>query len=294
MQIGFIGLGIMGSRMARNLLNSGHGLVVYNRTREKAAPLTAAGARWAETPAAAARDVDVLFTMLSTNVVIQTLALEEDGFLGALPRGARWVDCSTVHPGFVRWMAGVAGAQGVHYIDAPVAGTKWPAEAGELIFLAGGRSEDIDYCRPLFERMGTKVLHLGGVGQGAAMKMVFNLMLGSAMVAYSEALVLGESLGLSRQTLADVLQGAPVSAPFLKAKQPLIDQCEFEAHFPLRWMRKDLQLAAQSAYEQGVALPALNVIKEIYALAEKDGLGAKDFAAVWQFLAGGPRGIQST
>ena len=91
---------------------------------------------------------------------------------------------------------------------------------------------------------------------------------------------------MSRQTLADVLLDAPVSAPFLKAKQALIDQGEFEAHFPLRWMRKDLQLAAQSAYEQGVALPALNVIKEVYALAEKDGWGAKDFAAVWQYLDG--------
>jgi 3-hydroxyisobutyrate dehydrogenase/glyoxylate/succinic semialdehyde reductase len=286
MQIGFIGLGIMGRRMARNLIDGGHDLVVYNRTREKAAPLTSAGARLADTPADAAREAEVLVTMLSTHVVIQTLAVEEDGFLTALPRGARWMDCSTVHPGFVRWMAGVAGAQGIHYLDAPVAGTKGPAEDGELIFLAGGHAEDVDYCRPLFESMGQKVLHLGGIGQGAAMKMVINLMLGSAMAAYSEALVLGESLGLTRGMLAEVLLAAPVSAPFLKAKQALIDQGDFEAHFPLRWMRKDLQLAAQSAYEQGVALPSLNAVKEIYALAEKQGLGEKDFAAVWQFLAG--------
>ncbi len=286
MQIGFIGLGIMGSRMARNLLEDGHALVVYNRTREKAEPLTKAGASWAATPAAAVRNVDVLVTMLSTPVVIQTLAVEEDGFLAAMPRGCRWLDCSTVHPGFVRWMAGLAGAHEVHLIDAPVAGTKGPAAAGELVFLAGGRREDIDFCRPLFDGMGKKVVHVGGVGQGAAMKMIFNLMLGSAMAAYAEALVLGESLGLSRQMMADTLLEAPVSAPFLKAKQAQIDQGDFEAHFPLRWMRKDLHLAAQSAYEQGLALPALNVIKEIYALAEKDGLGKQDFAAVWQFLAG--------
>ena len=286
MRIGFIGLGIMGRRMARNLLEDGHTLRVYNRTREKAAALTAAGAAWADTPAEAVRDVDVLVTMLATPEAIQTLALEADGFLAALPRGSRWVDCSTVHPGFVRWMAGLAGAHGVHLIDAPVAGTKGPAAAGELIFLAGGRGEDIDFCRPLFDGMGRKVVHLGGVGQGAAMKMVFNLMLGSAMAAYAEALVLGEALGLSREKVADVLLEAPVSAPFLKAKQALIDQGDFEAHFPLRWMRKDLHLAAQSAYEQETALPALNAIKEIYALAEKAGMGEQDFAAVWKFLTG--------
>ncbi len=286
MKVGFIGLGIMGSRMARNLLQAGHDLVVYNRTREKAAPLTAAGAGWSDTPAAAAHEVDVLVTMLSTPAVVQTLAIEEDGFLAAMPKGSRWVDCSTVHPGFVRWMAGLAGARGVHFVDAPVAGTKGPAALAELVFLAGGRREDIDYCRPLFDRMGKKVLHMGGVGQGAAMKMVFNLMLGSAMAAYGEALVLGEALGLSRQAMAEILLDAPVSAAFLRTKQDLIDRSDFEAHFPLRWMRKDLQLAAQSAYEQGVALPALNVIKEIYALADKKGLGDRDFAAVWQYLAG--------
>ncbi len=286
MQIGFIGLGIMGSRMARNLLASGHELVVYNRTRERADPLVAAGATWADTPAAAASGAEALITMLSTHVVIQTLAVEENGFLAAMPRGCRWVDCSTVHPGFVRWMAGLAGAHGVHYVDAPVAGTKGPAAAGELIFLAGGRREDIEYCQPLFDSMGQKVIHMGGIGQGAAMKMAVNLMLGSAMAAYSEALVLGASLGLSRRMMAEVLLASPVSAPFLKAKQALIDQGNFDAHFPLRWMRKDLQLAAQSAYEQGVALPALNAIKELYALAEKDGMGAQDFAAVWQFLSG--------
>ncbi len=286
MRIGFIGLGIMGRRMARNLLEDGHELVVYNRTPQKADALTAAGAVRADTPSAAARNVDVLVTMLATPAVIQTLALEEDGFLAAMPRGSRWLDCSTVHPGFVRWMAGLAGAHGVHLIDAPVAGTNGPAAAGELVFLAGGRKADIDYCRPLFDCMGRKVVHLGGVGQGAAMKMVFNLMLGSAMTAYAEALVLGEALGLSRGTLAEVLTEAPVSAPFLKAKQALIDRDDFEAHFPLRWMRKDLHLASQSAYEQGVATPGLNVVKEIYALAEKAGLGKQDFAAVWKFLTG--------
>lgn len=285
MKIGFIGLGIMGSRMAHNLLVKGYDLTVYNRTPDKAEVLLAEGASWAQTPAAMAQQVDILFTMLSTPEAVQTLAAEENGFLAALPEGALWVDCSTVNPGFACWMAAVAGAGGVRFLDAPVAGTKGPAGSGELLFLVGGSAEDIDQCRPLLECMGKSILHLGGTGSGAAMKMLFNLMLGNAMAAYSEALVLGESLGLSRQTVADVLLSAPVAAPFLKKKQPLIDQNEFEAHFPLRWMRKDLQLAAQTAYENGVALPALNAVKEIYALAEKHGLGKADYAAIYRYLA---------
>ena len=166
-----------------------------------------------------------------------------------------------------------------------MAGTKGPAGSGDLLFLVGGNIEDLDRCRPLLECMGKKVVHLGGAGNGAAMKMLFNLMLGNAMAAYSEALVLGETLGLPRQTVADVILDAPVAAPFLKMKQRLLDQNEFEAHFPLRWMRKDLHLVAQTAYENGVALPALNAVKEIYALAEKHGLGEEDFAAIYRYLA---------
>jgi 3-hydroxyisobutyrate dehydrogenase/glyoxylate/succinic semialdehyde reductase len=285
MKIGFIGLGIMGSRMARNLLNGGYDLTVYNRTRAKAETLLAQGAQWAETPADLAREVAVLFTMLPTPEVVQTLAAEEGGFLEALPKGALWVDCSTVHPGFARGMAAMAGACGVHYVDAPVAGTKGPAGSGDLVFLAGGSAEDLAQIRPLLACMGKKILHLGGAGQGAAMKMLFNLMLGSAMAAYSEALVLGEALGFAREAVADVLLNAPVAAPFLKLKQPLIDRDDFEAHFPLRWMRKDLHLAALSAYENGVALPALNAVKELYALAEKRGLGKSDFAAIFRYLS---------
>jgi 3-hydroxyisobutyrate dehydrogenase/glyoxylate/succinic semialdehyde reductase len=285
MKIGFIGLGIMGSRMARNLLAKGHDLTVYNRTRAKAEALLAAGAAWAATPAEAAEAVEVLFTMLSSPEVVQTLAAEEDGFLEAMGEGATWVDCSTVNPSFARWMAAMAGAHGVRFLDAPVAGTKGPAESGDLLFLVGGPEDDLAKVRPLLDCMGRKVLHLGGAGQGAAMKMLFNLMLGSAMAAFGEALALGSALGFNAENLGETLGAAPVTAPFLKMKQEMIARGDFEAHFPLRWMRKDLHLVAQTAYEQGLALPNLNLIKEVYALAEKQGLGDQDFAAVYRILA---------
>ena len=285
MRTGFIGLGIMGSRMARNLLAGGYDLTVYNRTADKAEALVSKGAKWAAAPSALASKVDVLFTMLPTPEVVQTMAVDGDGFLGALPRGALWVDCSTVHPGFARRMAGMAGTNGVRYLDAPVAGTKGPAESGELVFFVGGKAEDLEAARPLLACMGKKILPMGGPGQGAAMKMLVNLMLGSAMAAYSEAMVLGEALGFSQATIAETILDSPVAAPFLKLKQSLIDRNDFEAHFPLRWMRKDLHLAAQTAYERNVALPALNSVKELYALAEQRGLGEEDFAAIYRLFS---------
>jgi 3-hydroxyisobutyrate dehydrogenase-like beta-hydroxyacid dehydrogenase len=285
MKVGFIGMGIMGSRMARNLLSKSYHLTIYNRTPDKASNLLEAGAEWAKTPSDVAVKIDILFTMLSTPEVIERLATGQNGFLEAMPKGSLWVDCSTVNPGFSRKMANLAGKRGVHYLEAPVAGTKGPAESGELVFLVGGNNQDLDQCRPLLECMGKKILFFGDHGQGAGMKMLFNLMLGSAMAAYSEALVLGNALGFTKEKIAEVLLNGPVAAPFLKLKQPLIEKGEFDAHFPLCWMRKDLHLSAQTAYENGVALPALNAIKEIYAVAEKKGLGKSDFSSIYQYLA---------
>ncbi len=285
MKIGFIGMGIMGSRMAMNLLAAGNVLTISNRTREKAQPLLDKGAEWAESPAELAAAVDVLFTMLSTPDAVKEVATGEGGFLQAMPKGALWINCTTVDPEFARQMAGMAAARSVGYLDAPVTGTKGPAASGELVFLLGGESGDVDKCRPYFDCMGKKSVHLGDAGMGSSMKMLFNLMLGCTMAAYSETLVLGEAFGFSKDDVATVLLDAPVTAPFIKTKHSLISENNFEEHFPLCWMRKDLHLAADAAYKNGVALPALNSIKELYGLAEKQGLGRKDFAAVYKVLA---------
>lgn len=284
MRVGFIGLGIMGSRMANRLLSKGFELTVFNRSPEKADALVSAGARRAESPAELARATDVLFTMLSTPEVVASLALGKTGFLEAMPDNALWVDCSTVNPGFARRMAEAANTRGVRHLDAPVAGTKGPAGSGELVFFVGGPAGDLKQCRPLLDCMGKKIVHTGGSGQGAAMKMLFNLMLGNAMAAYSEALVLGQALGFEKETVAEIMLDGPVAAPFLKLKQPLIENGDFEAHFPLRWMRKDLHLASLSAYETDAALPVLNAVKEVYALAVKKGYGGDDFAAIYRYL----------
>lgn len=285
MKIGFVGLGIMGSRMAANLGQAGHDLIVHNRTKAKADSLIAAGATWADTPRQAATEAELFITMLATPEAVQAVALGPDGFLNHLPANSLWLDCSTVNPSFSRQMAQEATSRQVRFVDAPVAGSKEAAETGQLMFLVGGEETDVAFCQPLFDIMGQRTILVGGQGKGTSMKMVVNLLLGEAMLAFAEAMSLGLSLGLSKEMLLQSLLTNPiVVAPFVVGKRPKIEQGAYEADFPLKLMRKDLHLAATTGYEQGVSLPAVNVIKEIYALAVREGLGEQDFSAIYKFM----------
>jgi len=285
MKIGFIGFGIMGSRMAANLLKKGHDLIVHNRTKDKAQPLLDQGAAWAASPAELGSRVNILFTMLSKPDAVSEVALSgKDAFLGTLKPDSLWIDCSSVNPSFSRLMSSAAKERKVRFLDAPVAGSKGPAEQAQLLFFVGGDSRDVDEAKPLFECMGKAVYHIGRHGMGSAMKMVNNILLGQAMVAFSEALVFGESLGITKQAMFDTLASSPVMAPFLNFKRKKLEQNEFSVEFPLQWMHKDLHLAAETAYETGAALPCSNVTKEIFALAIREGLGEQDFTAVYKVL----------
>jgi glyoxylate/succinic semialdehyde reductase len=291
MAVGFIGLGIMGSGMAANLLSkipasvgSGHPLVVYNRTRSKADSLVANGAVWVDTPAEVGRQCSLLFTMLARPEAVLETALAPAGFLAQLPPGALWVDCSTVNPAFSRRMAAEAHALGIRFVDAPVTGSKSAAQAGELVFMVGGDPADVEECRPYLELMGKRTVHVGAQGMGASLKIVFNLLVGQALVSFSEAILLGRSLGLSRDAMHDFLIGALPVAPLIAFKRPKIESGNYEADFPLQLMWKDLHLAALTAYEQGVPLPVTNVVKEIYAAAARSGLSDQDVAAIYRFV----------
>jgi len=286
MKIGFIGLGIMGSRMAANLQKGGHSLVVYNRTREKAEPLLSRGAVWADSPAALAEEVEILFTMLAHPEAVAEAARGEDGFLSRFKPGRLWVDCSTVNPSFSREMAEEAHAHGLRFIGAPVTGSKGPAAQATLVFWVGGAAIDLEACRPLLESMGSRIVHCGGQGTGVSFKMVMNQLLGTVMAVFAEGMVLGEALGLSRQALFDALLGGPAAAPFLASKRERIEKGnEGPADFPLRWLQKDLHLASVSAYDTHVAMPLTNAAKEIYRLAIRDGHGDEDFSAIYGYLA---------
>lgn len=285
MTVGFVGLGIMGSRMAANLQRQGHKLVVFNRSPEKAVSLLRDGATWADTPASLAGRVDILFTMLAHPQAVAETALGVSGFLDHLRPGVLWVDCSTVNPSFSWEMAREARARQVRFLDAPVAGTKGPAAAGELVFLVGGEATDLEECEPLLQAMGRKIVHVGKVGMGTSLKMVLNLLLAEAMVAFAEGMALGQSLGIPQDALFELLLGGPVVAPFVAGKREKIKVGVYDADFPLRWMQKDLHLAAKTAYEQEVPLPLGNMAKEVYALAVQAGLADRDFSAICKFLA---------
>ena len=286
MKIGFIGLGIMGSRMAANLQKGGYTLVVYNRTREKAESLLVQGARWADSPPVLASQVDVVFTMLAHPAAVEEAALGLGGFLSRLAPGKIWIDCSTVNPSFSRKMANEAKDHGIRFLDAPVSGSKGMAASAKLTFLAGGDAADLETCRPLLECMGNKIIHCGGRGMGASLKIVMNQLLGTVMAVFAEGLVLGESLGLSREVLFGALLSGPAGAPFLSVKRERIEKGDYgHADFPLQWLQKDLHLAAVSANETGVAMPVTNVAKEIYRSAIRQGHGEEDFSAIYGHLA---------
>jgi 3-hydroxyisobutyrate dehydrogenase-like beta-hydroxyacid dehydrogenase len=286
MKIGFIGLGIMGSRMAANLQKGGHTLVIFNRTRDKAESLLTAGARWADSPAALAPLVEVVFTMLAHPAAVEEAALGQDGFLSRLAPGQIWIDCSTVNPSFSRKMAAETETHGIRFLGASVSGSKGVAASGKLTFLVGGTAGDLETIRSLLECMGNKIIHCGGPGTGAALKMVMNQLLGTAMAAFAEGLVLGESLGLSREVLFDTLLGGPMAAPFLSVKRERIEKGDYEhADFALQWLQKDLHLATVSAYETGVPMPVTNAAKELYRFAIREGHGEEDFSAIYDYLA---------
>ncbi|WP_441000220.1 NAD(P)-dependent oxidoreductase [Fodinibius sp. SL11] len=284
MNVGFYGLGIMGSRMAQHILSTDAQLTVFNRTISKAEPLKEQGALVANSPKDLAASSDILFTMLSTPDAVRDAALGGEGFLSWMKDGTLWIDCSTVNPSFSREMQKEAEHYGIRFMDAPVAGSTAPAEAGELLFLVGGKNADIEEAQPFFEAMGKKTIHAGNVGQGASLKMVFNLLLGEAMATFSEGMNLGQSLGLSKDMLMEALIGAPVVAPFITGKKEKIEENEYKPEFPLKWMHKDLHLATKSGYESGATLPTGNVIKELYALAQREGLSNQDFSAIYSII----------
>jgi 3-hydroxyisobutyrate dehydrogenase-like beta-hydroxyacid dehydrogenase len=285
MKIGFIGLGIMGGRMAANLQKQGHSLILFNRTRAKAEPLLGPCGKFVDSPAELGRQVDVLFTMLAHPGAVEQAALGFEGFLNFLRPNALWIDCSSVNPSFSKKMAATAARREVHFVDAPVTGSAPVAEEAKLTFWVGADPADLESIRSLLLCMGNRIVHTGGNGTGTSMKMVINLLLGNAMAAFAEAMALGEGLGLSQELLFDSLIGTAAVAPFLAAKREKIESRDYEPEFPLRWMQKDMHLATVSAYEAGVAMPLTNVAKEMYRLAMRDGHATEDFSAVYDYLA---------
>ncbi len=285
MKVGFVGLGIMGHSMAMNLIKNGYELTVYNRTKSKADALIKAGAKWADTPAQAAKDADIFFTMLGDPIAVRETALGENGFLTSLKKNSLWVDCTTVNPSFSKEMNDKAKEKGIRFMDAPVTGTKTPAQKGELSFYVGGDEGDLKEVEPLLKVMGKAINYMGKAGMGSSIKIIFNLMLGVNMAAFSEAFTLGQKLGIAKEKILDSMIGGISTPPFISYKRNKLETNTYETDFPLRWMLKDLQLDLKTAEEFKINLAVTNSASKVYSKAVNKGLGDLDFSAVYKYVS---------
>lgn len=281
MKIGFIGLGIMGSRMATNLVNSGFDVAVYNRSRDKTAALLELGAALWENPANST-SFDIIITMLADPAAVEAVAYGEKGFLKA--GHGLWIDCSTTNPSFVRKLAEDAEAQNMRFMDAPVAGSLGQAERAGLVFLAGGDEADVATAKPLLEAMGSKTAHVGDVGMGTSLKLVLNHLLASSMAAFGEALHLGMALGIEKDVLLNTLIGGPVVPPYMQMKKEKLQKGVFDAEFPLRLIYKDMQMVSVAAEEVSVLMPLAKCVQEMFMSANNAGFDNNDFSAIAAFL----------
>ena len=280
-RIGFIGLGGMGGGMATRLAESGYEVTVYNRTREKAEPVAALGARVAESPADAARDADVVMLSLSNQNVVETLLFGDDGAAEALRDDGFILDLSTVPPDFARELASRAQADGKHALDTCVLGAPHHARSGELRVMVGGSEEDFHAVEDILNTIGKEVTYLGPNGLGATMKLVLNMLMGVQMPALAEAVVFGERAGLPRDAILKMIAGSGYSSPVMNFRCPMMAERQFQrVAFALALMEKDMALVVNEAREHGVPMPVAETAKEALSNASEQGLGGFDVSAI--------------
>ena len=284
--LGFVGLGIMGFPMAANLMNAGHSLTLYNRTRNKAEALAKRGATIANSPADVARRSKIIFICVGDTAAVQSVAAN---LLDAVQRGSIIVDTSTISPASSRALAAQFRERGVSFLDAPCTGSKTGAENASLTFMVGGDKNAFEAVRPYLAAMGQKIFHIGANGMGLQVKLTQNLIGALTCQAMAEGFVLARKAGLSPSLVLEVLQASVARIPMIEAKLPLVLARHFEPHFSLKWMHKDLTLMLESARDLEVPLPTTALVHELFGAGIANGHGDEDFAAavtVIETLAG--------
>lgn len=280
MKIAFLGLGIMGGAMAENLLAAGHQLVVWNRTAERCAPLVQRGATQVTTPAAAVAATDICIAMLADPEAACDVFFGDEGVLEAMAPGKSYIDMSTVDPQTAEAIGNEVEMNGGRFLEAPVSGSKKPAQDGTLVILAAGDRSLYDEAQPLFEIFGKKHLYLGAAGQGAAMKLLVNMTMGGMMTLLCEALALGRRCELASADILEVFAAGAVASPMFALKGPLIGVDQHPTNFPLKHMQKDMRLAVALGDEKHQPLHAVATANELFKQALADGYGELDFSAV--------------
>lgn len=275
-----LGTGTMGEPMARNLLRAGFDVAVWNRSRHRAEPLGAEGAAVGDTPVDAAAGADLVLTPLADGKAVAEV-MEEEGVLGAMQPDAVWLQVATVGVTAAERLGELAAAHRVPYVDAPVLGTRGPAEQGELVVLASGPAELRERCRPVFDAIGKRTRWVGEAGMGSRLKMVANLWLIAVMEAVAEALALARGLGLDPRAFLEAMEGTQIDTPYLHSKGEAILEGRFEPSFALRLAAKDARLVLEAAEIAKVDLAVARAVHDMFERAIELGHGDEDMAATY-------------
>jgi len=280
--IAVLGTGIMGAAMARNLLAAGFEVRAWNRSREKVEPLADDGATVADSPAEAAEGAGFVLTMLADADAVAEATGGEDGALSALLDDGVWLQMSTVGLEGQEMLAGIADEHGVYYVDAPVLGTKEPAEQGQLIVLASGSEEVRERCEPVFDAVGSKTLWLGAAGAGSRLKLITNNWILGLLGALAETISFAEALDVDPNQFLEVIEGGPLGVPYAQMKGQMMIEEEFPTSFSANLARKDANLVLQAAEANGLRLPLTEAAAQHFDEAINAGHGEEDMAAIYQ------------
>jgi 3-hydroxyisobutyrate dehydrogenase len=278
--VALLGLGTMGAGMAANLLKAGCSLSVYNRTAAKAQALTGAGARFAATPAEAAKGASVVISMLSDDAASREVWLGSDGALDAAGKDAILIESSTVSPAWIADLAEAASQRGIDLLDAPVTGSRTQAEAGQLSFLVGGSGAALERATPVLKAMSKEIIHLGSVGSGAKMKLINNFLCGVQVASLAEGLTWIERSGLDREKALAVLKSGAPGSPLLGAISARMVSHNYSVNFLLSLMTKDLLYAQNEAARNNVDLKTAAVARNLFEAAIAQNLGNEDMSSV--------------
>ena len=283
--LGFIGLGVMGSNMVNRLLDKGHAVAGYNRTRSKAQWLVDRGMKWGDSPRAVSSAADVTLVMVTNTEALKSVAEGPDGFLAGLGAGKVIIDMSTVSPAASRALASKVREKGADMVDSPVSGSVTTLQEGKLSVMVAGRRETFDRVKPLLLDIGPKVTYVGDNGLALSMKIAINLSLAVQMLAFSEGVLLAEKSGIARETAVDVLTHSVIGSPMVHYRGPFVLKMPKEAWFNVNMMQKDMLLALEMGRQLDVPLPTTATVNEYLTAARGMGLADKDFAVVFEVLA---------
>jgi 3-hydroxyisobutyrate dehydrogenase-like beta-hydroxyacid dehydrogenase len=284
-KLGFIGLGVMGGNMVARLLEKGHTVTGYNRTRSKAQRLIDQGMKFAESPKAVAEASDVTFSMVTNVAALGAVADGPEGLLAGLSAGKYYIDMSTVSPEVSRTLAEKVREKGADMIDAPVSGSVITLQQGKLSVMVGGSKETFEHLKPLLQDIGPKVTHVGGNGVALSMKIALNLQLAVQMLAFSEGVLLAEKSGIARDVAVDVMVHSAIASPMIQYRGPFVLQQPEEAWFDVNMMQKDMLLAMELGRKLNVPLPTTAISNEFLTAARSMGWEKLDFAVVFDVLA---------